>query len=107
MSRNPGSLEALFAEVDEAKGLNKHFDSFVNKTKNAFSDLSEIEYQGRVLVEHLALSLQGSILLRTENEQLGEAFCASRMQSGSHQMYGTLPKDIDCSALLQRAQPTV
>ena len=107
MSRNPGSLEALFAEVDEAKGLNKHFDSFVNKTKNAFSDLSNIEYQGRVLVEHLALSLQGSILLRTENEQLGEAFCASRMQSGSHQMYGTLPKDIDCSALLQRAQPTV
>lgn len=107
MSRNPGSLEALFAEVDEAKGLNKHFDSFVIKTKNAFSDLSNIEYQGRVLVEHLALSLQGSILLRTENEQLGEAFCASRMQSGSHQMYGTLPKDIDCSALLQRAQPTV
>ena len=107
MSRNPGSLEALFAEVDEAKSLNKHFDSFVNKTKNAFSDLSNIEYQGRVLVEHLALSLQGSILLRTENEQLGEAFCASRMQSGSHQMYGTLPKDIDCSALLQRAQPTV
>ncbi|MCG8538170.1 MAG: isovaleryl-CoA dehydrogenase [Pseudomonadales bacterium] len=107
MSRNPGSLEALFAEVDEAKGLNKHFDSFVNKTKNAFSDLSNIEYQGRVLVEHLALSLQGSILLRTENEQLGAAFCASRMQSGSHQLYGTLPKDIDCSALLQRAQPTV
>ncbi len=105
MSRNPGSLEALFAEIDEAKGSNKLFDSFVMKTKKHFSDLSDIEYQARALVEHLAIALQGSLLLRSDNNLLGDAFCAARMQEGSHLMYGTLPKTVDCQAIVNRAQP--
>ncbi|RLT99968.1 MAG: isovaleryl-CoA dehydrogenase [Ketobacter sp.] len=107
MSRTPGSLEALFAEIDEAKGINKQFDSFVVTTKNLFTDLSDVEYRARGLVEHLALSLQASVLLRADNETVADAYCASRLQTGSHQMYGTIPKGVDCQAIIQRAQPQV
>ncbi|HBO95033.1 MAG TPA: DNA alkylation response protein, partial [Gammaproteobacteria bacterium] len=64
MSRTPGSLEALFAEIDEARGLNKTFDGFVHATKQQFADLTDVEFRARALVEQLALSLQASVLLR-------------------------------------------
>lgn len=105
MSRTPGSLEALFVEIDQAKGLNKHFDQFVNQAKMQFSDLSNVEYRARTLVEHLALALQASVLLRADNETVADAFCAARLQQGSHQMYGTLPAGIDCEAIISRASP--
>ncbi|RLT93786.1 acyl-CoA dehydrogenase family protein [Ketobacter sp.] len=107
MSRTPGSLEALFAEIDEAKGLHPAFDRFVSTTKNLFADLSDVEFQARVLVEHLALSLQASVLLRADNAAVADAFCATRLQSGSHHMYGTMPKGVDCQSIIQRAQPQV
>lgn len=107
MSRAPGSLEALFAEIDEAKGHNKTFDQFVIQTKQLFSDLSEVEYRARGLVEHLALALQASVLLRADNEQVAAGFCAARLQQGSHQMYGTLPRGIDCAAIIERATAQV
>jgi putative acyl-CoA dehydrogenase len=103
MSRTPGSLEALFAEFDEARGRNKTFDSFINTTKTLMTDLSDVEYRARYLVEHLALALQASVLLQADNTLVAEAFCEARLQSGSHQMYGTLPRGIDCTAILQRA----
>ena len=76
-------------------------------TKNLFSDLSDVEYRARGLVEHLALSLQASVLLRADNEIVADAYCAARLQTGTHQMYGTLPKGVDCEAIIQRAQPKV
>jgi len=107
MSRTPGSLETLFAELDEARGSNATYDQFIRTTKTLFSDLSDVEYRARTLVEHLALALQASVLLRADNELVAQAFCESRLQNGSHQMYGTLPRGIDCAAILQRAQPSL
>lgn len=107
MSRTPGSLEAIFSEIDEAKGQNKFFDQFVNQTKNQFTDLSNVEYRARVLVEHLALSLQASVLLRADNETVADVFCAARLQNGTHQMYGTLPQGVDCEAIITRAKPQI
>ncbi|MDY6921862.1 MAG: acyl-CoA dehydrogenase family protein [Pseudomonadota bacterium] len=105
MTRNPGSLEALLAEIDEAKGMNPDFDRFVSHTKNLFTDLSDAEYRARTLVEPLALALQASLLLRADNSAVADGFCASRLQSGNHQMYGTLPRNVDCAGLIARARP--
>jgi len=107
MSRTPGSLDALFTEFDEAKGLNKTFDNFVTTTKKQFTDLSDVEYRARSLVEQLALSLQASVLLRADNDQVANAFCEARLQQGTHQMYGTMPRGIDCEAIIQRARPQI
>ncbi|RLP55317.1 MAG: DNA alkylation response protein [Ketobacter sp.] len=105
MNRTPGSLEALFTEIDEAKGLNSDFDRFVMRAKKNISDVADIEYRARGLVEQLALAWQASILLRTDNEHIGNAFCAARLQQDSQQMYGTIPRGVDCEAIIQRAQP--
>lgn len=107
MSRTAGSLEALFAEIDEARGLNSDFDRFVIATKNQFTDLSDVEYRARALVEQLALAWQASVMLRSGNELIGNAFCSARLKEGSHLMYGTLPKGVDCEAIIQRAQPLI
>ena len=107
MSRTPGSLEALFAEIDEARGLNKTFDGFVHATKQQFADLTDVEFRARALVEQLALSLQASVLLRADTETVANGFCETRLQQGSHQMYGTIPRGVDCEAIIQRAKPQV
>jgi putative acyl-CoA dehydrogenase len=107
MSRTPGSLEALFQEIDEARSENKRFDTFVVNTKNEFADLSNVEFRARALVERLALCLQASVLLRADNHNVGQAFCEARLQSGSHQMYGTIPVGTNCKDIIDRATPQV
>lgn len=105
MQRHPETLEAVLKELDAVKGMNKAFDEFVQKTKHEFADLSNMEYRARALVEQLALALQASVLLSDGNELMAQAFCAARFQSGTQQMFGTLPQGVDCDKIIARAQP--
>ena len=34
-----------------------------------------------------------------------DAFCASRLTAGGHRNYGTLPRGVDCAAIIERATP--
>lgn len=51
MSCMSGSLEVLFMEIDEVKGLNSDFDCFVMWVKKNISDVVDIEYWVCGLVE--------------------------------------------------------
>jgi putative acyl-CoA dehydrogenase len=43
--------------------------------------------------------------MRQGNTLLADAFCAARFQTRSHQMFGTLPRGVDCRAIIDRATP--
>ncbi len=110
MARTPGSLEALLAEIDAAQGQNPLLDTFARDLKDELRDMSDIEYRARTIVEKMALALQASVLLRADNSAVADAFCAARLQAGTHQMYGTIPlvkgpRGIDCRAIIDRASP--
>ncbi len=108
VAREPQSLDAFFAEVDGAAGADGRLDAHVRRLRDDLTDLDDIEFRARSLVERLALACQGSLLVRHAPAPVADAFCASRLHSGdggaeTHLAYGTLPSGVDAKAIIERA----
>lgn len=105
LSREPGVLDTLFAELGDGHGdqdLAMHIDGL----KAAFRDTGDIQYRARQLTEDIALALQAKLLLEAGNAAVSDAFIASRLASRSS-VYGTLPRGVDVQALVARSTPMV
>ena len=107
MGRSPESVETFFAEVGLARGADPRFDAFVERLRVELGDFAAIERRARRLVEHMALALQGSLLLRHAPAAVAEAFCASRLAGDRGLAFGTLPSGVDCEAIVERARPAL
>ena len=59
----------------------------------------------RTIAEMMALTLQGSLLVRYAPTAVAQAFCQSRLGSHYRGAFGTLRRDCDFSALISRATP--
>jgi putative acyl-CoA dehydrogenase len=109
ITRDPEAAEAYVIEVRQARGRNAHFDTALAQLEgdlahgNGGGDVAE--GQARRLVERLALVLQASLLLESAPPVVGESFCRSRLGSDWGHAFGTLPADIDCPAIIERAWP--
>jgi hypothetical protein len=68
-------------------------------------DLADIEYRARDVVDRMALAIQAALLLQHAPTHVAAAFCASRLTAGGHRNYGTLPRGVDCEAIIERATP--
>ncbi|MFE8070545.1 isovaleryl-CoA dehydrogenase [Marinobacteraceae bacterium S3BR75-40.1] len=107
MNKQPEVLDALFQEIGQAQGADARFDRFAQDLKDGFKDTGDIEYRARDLVDRLALALQGSLLLRHSTPAMADAFCAGRLAGRNEHNWGTLPKGVDCQAIIDRARPEV
>ena len=106
MRRDQGSVEIFMAEAQAAAGANRRLDHTIAQLGRELADPTDIEYRARAVVEKMALALQGSLLVRYGNPAVADAFCASRLAENSSGLaYGTLPRAVDCAAILQRATP--
>jgi putative acyl-CoA dehydrogenase len=105
LSRSPHALEAFLAEVELAAGADPRLDSYVRSLRSEFNDLQPVEARARRLVEHMALCLQGSLLVRYAPASVVDAFCASRLEGQAGHEYGTLPSWIDSQAIVARHAP--
>src|SRR5690606_20617811 len=102
LAREPGSGEALMAEIGAAGGMDPGFDRVVEALPAQLEDAGPAT--ARRLVERLALALQASLLLRAESP-VAEAFCRTRL-CGEHGLaLGTLPPDLVSPAMIERALP--
>lgn len=103
LSREPGVLDTLFAELGDGHGdqdLALHIDGL----KAAFRDTSDIQYRARQLTEDIALALQAKLLLEAGNAAVSDAFIASRLASRGS-VYGAMPRGLDVGALMARSSP--
>lgn len=108
MHRNPGSVETYVAEVKAGFGADRRLDQYVAQMERELSDLSDLEYRARGVVEKMALALQGSLLVRHGTPAVADAFCASRLAGVSSGLtFGNLPRGVDCAAIIARATPLV
>ena len=107
MHKEPESLHAFLSEVKKAKGAHKGFDQFVLGLENEFTNINDMEYRARQIVEKMGLAIQGSLLIQSDNQLIAEGFCESRLTGSGFSMYGTMPKGIDCKAIVDRATPNV
>jgi hypothetical protein len=105
MARSPRSAEAFFAEVDEAAGADARLDSYVAGLRHGLTDLEGIEARARRVVEHMALALQGSLLVRFGDPAVADAFCASRLGGEGGRAFGTLPPGTDFARIVERHAP--
>jgi putative acyl-CoA dehydrogenase len=102
MARQPSSVEAFLSEVDQAEGADSHLDDAIAGLRKELSNLDEIEYRARRVVETMALVLQGSLLVRHGDPAVADAFCASRFGDWGV-AFGTLPPGVDTESIIERA----
>ena len=103
LSRDPGALDTLMAELDDGHG-DARLRSHVRQLQTALADTDAIQYRARQLTEDLALALQAKLLLEAGNEAVSDAFITSRLTAHGR-VFGTLPRGLDISALLARSAP--
>ena len=105
LRREPESAEALFAELNTARGGDRRYDRFVARLETALAEREGLETRARRLVEDAARALQASLLLRHAPAALADAFCAARLDDDPGLAYGTLPAGLDYAAIIARAMP--
>lgn len=104
----PESLDAYLAEVYQAQGKHPLMDAMLNTLAADLDDKEAIEYRSRQIVERMALTFQASTLLLHGDDMVADAFCQARLQPCNQAfVYGTLPRGIDCEALITRARPLI
>ncbi|WP_020499497.1 acyl-CoA dehydrogenase family protein [Sciscionella marina] len=103
MARQPATVEAYFAEVDKASGVDARLDDAIAVLRKELSDFEDVEYRARRVVELMALVLQGAELHRTGDAAVADAFCATRLGGDWGGAFGTLPSAANTDAILSRA----
>lgn len=102
MAKQPGTVDAFFAEVRLAEGADRRLDSAIARVGKELADLDDIEYRARRIVELMALVLQGAQLVRHGHPAVADAFCAGRLDGDWGIALGTLPPGIDTAGILGR-----
>ncbi|WP_073952192.1 acyl-CoA dehydrogenase family protein [Streptomyces kebangsaanensis] len=103
LGREPGTAEALFAELALARGADTRLDAAVSRLKAGLGEASPVG--ARRLVELMALTLQASLLVRHAPPAVADAFCATRLGGDWGHSFGTLPAGADLDAVLERSLP--
>ncbi|HLJ87685.1 MAG TPA: isovaleryl-CoA dehydrogenase [Candidatus Angelobacter sp.] len=108
LAKDPTSAEAVVAEMQQAKGLDKATDTYISQVESDLTrqlhtpvdDSGNAEAMARRLAEKLALALQASLVIRHSSPAFAEAFCTSRLHQDHGAMFGTLPASVDVKAIL-------
>ncbi len=103
MRQTPESIEAVFAELDAAKGANEFFDKFLLNLKDEFSNSENLEFRARIVVEKFALCLQAKALLGSAPDFVSEAFCIARLSDNKNLNFGTLPVGVETDKIIERS----
>ncbi|MEV7499213.1 acyl-CoA dehydrogenase family protein [Streptomyces sp. NPDC093018] len=103
LGREPGAADALFTELDLARGADARLDSAVAALKSEPPRADQLS--ARRLVERMALALQASLLVRHAPRPVADAFCATRLAGDWGHSFGTLPPGTDLNTILDRALP--
>jgi putative acyl-CoA dehydrogenase len=108
LAREPESYEAFDAEVGKAAGVSATFDAHLASTRRLVREMATAETdaasrQARRLVAELAISLQGSLLIRHAPDAVSDAFVESRLGPDRAHLYGELPASADLRGILERA----
>ena len=106
IEREPESVTAFMSEVEEARGSDSRLDRSIAELKKQLSNGAAVEAGARRLVERLAVTLEGSLLVRYGDPAVADAFCASRLGGDWGHSFGTLPPGLHAASIVQRHLPS-
>jgi putative acyl-CoA dehydrogenase len=104
MAKEPHTLDAFFAEAEQALGADARYDDAVDRLKKELTSFDDIELRARRVVEQMSLVFQGSQLLRHAPTAVADAFCVSRLGRDWGGAFGTLPPGLDLAPVLERTE---
>jgi putative acyl-CoA dehydrogenase len=104
-NREPASLEAFFAELEAHAAGNKVLNDAVELARAAASDVGDAEAEARRIVEAIALAWAGTLCARHEDEELLDAFVASRLGERHGAQFGALDSALPLDSLARRTVP--
>lgn len=103
IAKDPECLEVYLNEVAQAKGGNKHFDSYLLALEKSVRAAEDWQYRGRSIVGQMALAMQAAQLLQHAPSVVSDAFCGSRLAAaGWGAVYGQLAPGLANRSILQR-----
>jgi len=100
-------VQAIQAELTAARGAHPVLDRFGADLLThcaAAADLGN-EAGARLLARDVALALQASLLCRHAPDFVADAFCRSRLDGAGTAVFGTLPRGLDTTRIVERALP--
>ncbi len=103
LRREPATADALFGEIDAARGQHAGLDRYAAETKAMLADDRPLEPVARLFAERAATCLQASLLLRHAPTEVAAAFCDTRL--GGPRLFGTLSPELRLDQLIERAWP--
>ena len=108
VAREPMAVEAFRKEVQLGAGHSAVLDAAIDRVDDVVRYAAEpgAAVGARSVVEHLAVTLQASLLVRYAPTEVSEAFVASRLGGGHGATFGTLEAGLAASsarALVDRA----
>jgi len=103
LTREPATAAALLGELEPVRGADTRLDAAVRRLTAELSNVDGAEAGARRLVELMALTLQGALLVRYAPAAVADAFCATRLAGDWGHAFGTLPTSVDFTAILDRA----
>jgi putative acyl-CoA dehydrogenase len=111
VTRELPAVEALDRELSEARGLDRRLDAAVDRALAAVrvaatADPADAATGARRLVQDIAVTLQGTLVVRHSPAVVAEAFLASRLGGGDGRVFGTLPIGLTAAReVVDRALP--
>jgi putative acyl-CoA dehydrogenase len=105
MVKSPESVQIFFEEIEATAPAEPAVAESVRKLKVDLSDFEGIEARARTIVERMALTLQGALLVRDGDQAVADAFCATRLGGDWGRAFGTLPVGVDVMRIVARHTP--
>jgi putative acyl-CoA dehydrogenase len=109
-TREPASVEAYLDELRLGGGHSPDLDDAIASAEKVITQASspEAQFGARRTVEHLATTLQGSLLARFAPTEVADAFVATRLAGDHGATFGTMDAGLAASVaqrLINRALP--
>lgn len=103
MTKEPGALEAMLGELKLGAERNSTLSAHIQRIETELQEPQHLEINARRLVEHMAVGLQASLLVRHAPSPIADAFCATRLGDGTGHSLGTLPSGTPFRSIIERA----
>jgi len=103
IGRSPESASALRREIALAKNMHPALDAALQTLDAMLAAPAAFEANARRIVEHMALAVGASLLLRHAPAMVAAAFCDSRLAGDRGMVLGTLPAGLLLREIIDRA----
>ena len=107
ISRAPRSFDLFLDEIASVPGAPQDVSVSVGECRRMVDESDDLEFDARRIVEKLAVTWGSALAIEAGNQDLADAYIATRL-SGSHTTpFGTLPDRAVARRLAERATPIV